>query len=62
MVFLFGIGVAGIVSASPLAMRVLEVVSVVYMLWLAWKKGRFAAGTGETEVAVVGDRELTANG
>jgi threonine/homoserine/homoserine lactone efflux protein len=37
MVFLVGLGLAGVFKAWPLALTVLKVASVVYMLWLAWK-------------------------
>lgn len=37
MVFLVGLGVAGVFRAWPPALTVLKVTSVVYMLWLAWK-------------------------
>ena len=37
MVFLVGLGIAGLFQAVPPAKIVLKVVSVAYMLWLAWK-------------------------
>jgi threonine/homoserine/homoserine lactone efflux protein len=37
MVFLLGLGVAGAIHASPRAGLVLKILSVGYMLWLAWK-------------------------
>lgn len=37
MVFLVGLGLAGVFAAVPQAMLALKVVSVGYMLWLAWK-------------------------
>lgn len=37
MVFLVGLGVAGVFRAWPPALTVLKVASVGYMLWLAWK-------------------------
>ncbi len=37
MVFLVGLGLAGIFKAWPPALTVLKLVSVAYMLWLAWK-------------------------
>ena len=43
MTFLVGIGLAGLFQTYPLAVTVLEVVSVVYMLWLAWKIAHAAA-------------------
>lgn len=51
MVFLMGIGLSGLFQAVPQAMLVLKGLSVLYMLWLAWKiahaavpEGRGAAG------------------
>ena len=43
MVFLVGIGLAGVMQAWPPAMAVLKVASVAYMLWLAWKIANSAA-------------------
>lgn len=43
MVFLFGMGVAGLFLALPAAKLGLKLVSVGYMLWLAWKIARSAA-------------------
>jgi threonine/homoserine/homoserine lactone efflux protein len=37
MVFLVGLGLAGVFKAWPPALTVLKVASVGYMLWLAWK-------------------------
>lgn len=37
MVFLVGLGLAGVFTAWPPALTVLKVASVGYMLWLAWK-------------------------
>jgi threonine/homoserine/homoserine lactone efflux protein len=37
MVFLVGMGLAGLFRTWPPALLVLKVVSVAYMLWLAWK-------------------------
>lgn len=37
MVFLVGMGLAGVFLAEPLLVVALKVVSVGYMLWLAWK-------------------------
>ncbi len=55
MTFLVGIGLAGLFQTYPLTWTALEVVSVVYMLWLAWKiahaaapKDREAGGTPMT--------------
>lgn len=43
MVFFVGLGLAGLVLAEPRAVLALKVVSVAYMLWLAWKIARAAA-------------------
>jgi threonine/homoserine/homoserine lactone efflux protein len=37
MVFLVGLGIAGVFKAWPPALFLLKVASVAYMLWLAWK-------------------------
>jgi hypothetical protein len=37
MVFLVGLGLAGVFRAWPPALLVLKIASVAYMLWLAWK-------------------------
>lgn len=43
MVFLVGLGVAGVFLAHPLVLTGLKIVAVVYMLWLAWKIARSGA-------------------
>ncbi|MES2667020.1 MAG: LysE family translocator [Pseudomonadota bacterium] len=43
MVFLVGLGLAGVFQTVPLARTLLTVVSVAYMLWLAWKIAHAAA-------------------
>lgn len=43
MVALVGFGVMGVFTAWPPAQRVLQWVSVAYMLWLAWKIAHSAA-------------------
>ena len=55
MAFVVGVGLAGLFQTYPLTRTALEVVSVVYMLWLAWKiahaaapKDRQAGGTPMT--------------
>ena len=40
MVFLVGLGIAGLFRAFPLSVTMLKVASVGYMLWLAWKIAR----------------------
>ena len=48
MVFLVGMGLAGVMQAWPPAMVGLKVASVGYMLWLAWKIASAAApGAGK---------------
>ncbi len=46
MVFLVGLGLASVFKAWPPALTVLKVVSVGYMLWLAWKIAHAAAPGG----------------
>ena len=43
MAFVVGVGLAGLFQTYPLTRTALEVVSVVYMLWLAWKIAHAAA-------------------
>jgi threonine/homoserine/homoserine lactone efflux protein len=43
MVFLVGLGIAGIFTAWPPALTALKALSVAYMLWLAWKIAHAAA-------------------
>ena len=43
MVLIVGLGLAGLFRADPRAVLVLKVVSVAYMLWLAWKIAHSAA-------------------
>jgi threonine/homoserine/homoserine lactone efflux protein len=50
MVFLVGLGLAGIFKAWPPALTLLKVASVAYMLWLAWKIAH-AAAPGEGQAA-----------
>lgn len=49
MVFLVGLGLAGVFKAWPLALTVLKVAAVAYMLWLAWKIAH-AGAPGEGRV------------
>lgn len=43
MVFLVGLGLAGVFKALPPALTILKLASVAYMLWLAWKIAHSAA-------------------
>jgi threonine/homoserine/homoserine lactone efflux protein len=43
MVFLVGLGIAGLFKAWPPALLILKLASVAYMLWLAWKIAHAAA-------------------
>lgn len=43
MIFLVGVGIAGIFRAWPPALLLLKIASVTYMLWLAWKIAHSAA-------------------
>jgi threonine/homoserine/homoserine lactone efflux protein len=50
MVFLVGLGLAGVFKAWPVALLGLKVASVGYMLWLAWKIAHAAApGEGKAK-------------
>ncbi|HLQ18302.1 MAG TPA: LysE family translocator, partial [Tabrizicola sp.] len=49
MVFLVGMGLAGVFKTWPPALVVLKVASVAYMLWLAWKIAH-AGAPGEGRV------------
>ena len=52
MVFVVGLGLAGVIHAWPALMVGLKVVSVGYMLWLAWKIAHAAApGEGRARAA-----------
>ncbi len=52
MVFLVGLGLAGVFTAWPPMVLALKVVSVAYMLWLAWKIAHAAApGEGKAQAA-----------
>ncbi len=46
MVTVMGAGLAGLFELYPVSYTVLKVVSVVYMLWLAWKIANAAAPEG----------------
>ncbi len=46
MVFVVGVGLVGVFITFPIARLVLTVVSVVYMLWLAWKIANAAPPEG----------------
>jgi threonine/homoserine/homoserine lactone efflux protein len=50
MTFLVGLGLAGVILTVPAAEWALKAVSVVYMLWLAWKiAGAAAPKEGQAE-------------
>ncbi len=50
MVFLVGMGLAGVFRAWPPALTVLKIASVGYMLWLAWKIAHSGApGEGQAK-------------
>jgi threonine/homoserine/homoserine lactone efflux protein len=55
MVFLVGLGLAGVIHSAPQALIVLKLASVSYMLWLAWKIAHSAAPKG----AQVGGKPFT---
>lgn len=55
MVFLVGLGVAGVFRTWPPAVLALKVGSVLYMLWLAWKiAGAAAPGEGRSRARPFG--------
>lgn len=56
MIFLVGIGVMQIFDAFPVTYTILKVVSVGYMLWLAWK----VANSGRPKSASAGAAPFTA--
>jgi threonine/homoserine/homoserine lactone efflux protein len=49
MVLLVGIGLVKVFDAFPVSYQVLKVVSVVYLLYLAWKIGTAAPSPGNAE-------------
>jgi threonine/homoserine/homoserine lactone efflux protein len=52
MVFLVGMGLAGIFTAVPPLLTLLKILSVGYMLWLAWKVAHSdAPGQGQANAA-----------
>ncbi len=51
MVFVVGVGLMGVFVTYPPARAVLRVVSVAYMLWLAWKIAHAAPPDGRTQRA-----------
>jgi len=46
MIFLVGLGLMQVFDAYPVSRTILTVVSVIYMLWLAWKIAHAAAPEG----------------
>ncbi len=60
MVFLVGMGIGEVFVVWPVLNRVLEVVAVAYMLWLAWKiAGSGAPGNGKSGGRVAGGRPFS---
>lgn len=49
MVLLVGIGLVKVFDALPISYQILKVVSVVYLLYLAWKIGTAAPSPGNAE-------------
>jgi threonine/homoserine/homoserine lactone efflux protein len=49
MVLLVGIGLVKVFDAFPISYQILKVVSVVYLLYLAWKIGTAAPSPGNAE-------------
>ena len=52
MIFLVGLGLAGIFHSWPPAMTAQKLASVAYMLWLAWKIAHAAAPGGGATAAL----------
>jgi threonine/homoserine/homoserine lactone efflux protein len=49
MVFLVGLGLAGMIHALPMLLTGMKILSIAYMLWLAWKIAQSAAlGEGKS--------------
>ena len=46
MVFLVGLGLAGLIKSVPEVLTIMKVVSIVYLVWLAWKIGNSAGPKG----------------
>ena len=46
MVFLVGLGFAGLVKSYPQSMTIMKVISVIYLVWLAWKIGNSSGPKG----------------
>jgi len=60
MVMLVGIGLVGVFDAYPLSYDVLRVVSITYLVYLAWKIATAAApGTGVTEAGEATGKPFT---
>ena len=51
MVLLVGVGLVQVFNAVPVSYQVLKVVSVVYLLYLAWKIGTAAPVAGQIDAA-----------
>jgi len=51
MVLLVGVGLVQVFNAVPVSYQMLKVVSVVYLLYLAWKIGTAAPVAGEVDAA-----------
>jgi threonine/homoserine/homoserine lactone efflux protein len=51
MVLLVGVGLVQVFNAVPVSYQILKVVSVVYLLYLAWKIGTAAPVAGEVDAA-----------
>ena len=51
MVLLVGVGLVQVFNAVPVSYQILKIVSVVYLLYLAWKIGTAAPVAGEADAA-----------
>lgn len=59
MVFLVGLGVAGVFLAHPYALAGLKVAAVGYMLWLAWKIAHATGVVGASGQGQAAGRPMT---
>ena len=51
MVLMVGVGLVQVFNAVPVSYQILKIVSVVYLLYLAWKIGTAAPVAGEADAA-----------
>ena len=49
MIVLFGVGLVQVFDLYPISHQILKVVSVIYLLWLAWKIANAAPPEGDVQ-------------